>query len=403
MGVRVVNLKGDGNAWVQVYDKRLPTGRARIYVGKDWKKAESLARAVQHRLDRDDFSFADKPETPTPAPSVSPAPLTLKSAVGEYLDERVTFKTMEPHTRENYERTLRLHVYPTLGDRPPVSLDRDDLKSIFEGLLKAGKSKAVCRNILAPIRGSYEWLILDKKMPLVNPAVSFGKLIGERIDKKKRVKPLSPPQQAAFLEAARQHRQYFFFLVAVGAGLRLSECFGLHWTDFDLDRRVLTVERQFLNGRLIDRTKKNKVRHIPLSKELCDECLAHRGREGAIAKKRKRLLSQFVFVSRLGEPFRSKSSFLRKILHPLLVASGIQRRVTMQNLRQTFVSDLVNSGHLVAASEYAGHSSVKITGDYYSRANLDTAVVDALDVQRRQARKALRKGRPQHKRLGVVR
>jgi hypothetical protein len=46
---------------------------------------------------------------------------------------------------------------------------------------------------------------------------------------------------------------------------------------------------------------------------------------------------------------------------------------------------------------------VKITGDYYSRANLDTAVVDALDAQRRQARKALRKGRPQHKRLGVVR
>ena len=53
MGVRVVNLKGDGNAWVQVYDQRLPTGRARIYVGNDWRKAESVPRAIQRKADPD--------------------------------------------------------------------------------------------------------------------------------------------------------------------------------------------------------------------------------------------------------------------------------------------------------------------------------------------------------------
>lgn len=398
MGVRVVNLKGDGNAWVQVYDKRLPKGRARLYVGKDWKKAELIARAIQRRLGRGDLSFVGESENGTKNSAVPPPGLsTLEAAVTAYLDERCTFKTMEPHTRLNYERELRLHLFPGLGSRHPDDITRDDIKAIFEALLQAGKSKAVCRNLLAPVRGTYQWLITDKQMPLTNPAHEFGRLLGEKVDKKRRVKPLSDAQQAALLEAARGHRCFYLFLVAVGAGLRLSECFGLHWTDFDLDRRVLRVERQFLNGVLIDRTKKNKVREVPLSKELCGEFAAHRAREETIAQKRGRALSRFVFVTRLGEPWHAKSSFYRKVMKPLLVKAGIERRVTMQNLRQTFLSDLANAGHLMEASEYAGHSSVKITADYYSRANLDPAVVDALDVRRRQARAAMRKKRDEQR------
>ncbi len=388
MGVKVVDFKKDGRAWVQVYDKRIPKGRAFLYVGKDWKKAESVARAIRDRLRRGDLSFADKPDDSSE--SSAAAALTLEAAVKAYLDERGTFKTMEPHTRLNYERELRLHVYPTLGRRHPADIQRDDIKAIFETLLRAGKSKAVCRNLLAPVRGTYEWLITDQRMPLTNPAHGFGRLIGERVDKRRRVKPLSNTQQAAFLDAAREHRCFYLFLVALGAGLRLSECFGLYWTDFDLDRRVLRIERQFLNGTLIDRTKKNKVREVPLSKELCDEFLVHRAREVAIAGKDERPLSRFVFVTRLGEPWRSKSSFYRKVLRPLIRKAGIERRVTMQHLRQTFVSSLVNLGHLLLASEYAGHSSVKITGDYYSRATLDPTIVDALDEERRKGRAALR-------------
>ncbi len=77
-------------------------------------------------------------------------------------------------------------------------------------------------------------MIDDKKMRLENPAIRFSKLITERIDKKKRVKPLDQEQRAEFLKAARSRRPYFFlFVIAVRCGRRLSECFGLKWTDFE--------------------------------------------------------------------------------------------------------------------------------------------------------------------------
>src|SRR5438876_8833365 len=63
------------------------------------------------------------------------ASLTLEQAIDAYLRERTAFQTMEEDTRENYERLLRHHVYPTLGARPVTRIQRDDLARVFEGLL----------------------------------------------------------------------------------------------------------------------------------------------------------------------------------------------------------------------------------------------------------------------------
>jgi integrase len=72
----------------------------------------------------------------------------------------------------------------------------------------------------------------------------------------------------------------------------------------------------------------------------------------------------------------------------LLRAAGITRPVTFQNLRQTFCSDIVAlTGDLLYASEQAGHSSVKITGDYYAhyRPGQKRHIMDGLDERVRRA------------------
>ena len=129
----------------------------------------------------------------------------------------------------------------------------------------------------------------------------------------------------------------------------------------------MTVQRQFREGRLIDRTKKNKIRVVDLSREVCEEFRAHRARMQREALAAEHPLSEFVFLTRLGEPIRSKSSFERRVFHRVVRLAGLTRRVTFQHLRQTFCSDVVaSSGDLLYASEQAGHASVKVTGDYYS-------------------------------------
>jgi integrase len=391
MGVKVVDFKGDGNAWIVVHDQRLPGGRLRKYVGRDWKSADLAASHIRIKLAANDLSFVngDRPKA---------VPLTLRQAVETYLRERAAFGTMDESTRRNYERLLARHVYPTLGSKPVTSIARDDLVRVFGRLLVGSaepggrkRGKATCRNLLAPIRQAYEWLIVERRMAdLTNPALRLGKLLRETVDKKKRVQPLLPTEHAALLAATRRSapRYHLLFLIALRTGLRLSECFGVQWDDFDLEARTVTVQRQFREGRLVDRTKKNKVRVVDLSREVCEELRAHRARTQREALAAGRQFSPFVFTTKLGGPIRSKSSFERRVFHRVLRVAGITRRVTFQNLRQTFCSDIVAStGDLLYASEQAGHSSVKITGDYYAhyRPGQKRHIMDGLDERVRRA------------------
>lgn len=382
MGVHVRDLKGDGKAWIVVYDRRVPKGYLRKYVSNDWKAAKRAASIIRERLAANDLTFLHGRSTAAPS---------LEAAVSEYLAERLAFQTIDPFTKDNYERALRKHVFPGLGSVGVTAIRREDLKALFERLLAAKASKSLCRNILAPIKQTYEWLIDDRGLALQNPAVRLGKFLRETIDKQKRVRPLTPLEQAAFLEAARTRPPYFFlFLIALRAGLRLSECFGLRWTDFDLENRTARIERQFRDGRLIDRTKKSKIRVVDLSREVVAEFRAHSAwmeRDAAMAG---RALSPFVFTTKAGRAIRAKSSFARKVRRPLVALAGLQRRVTFQNFRQTFCTDLVQSAGergLLYASEQAGHSSISITADYYGRGtSRDKSLVDGLDERVRRAK-----------------
>src|SRR2546425_1147234 len=161
------------------------------------------------------------------------------------------------------------------------------------------------------------------------------------------------------------------------------------WIDFDLENRTVRIERQFREGRLIDRTKKNKVRLVDLSREVVREFRAHRNWMEQDAAARGLSLSPFVFTTTTGGPIRAKSSFTRRVLRPLVALAGLQRRVTFQNFRQTFCTDLVPTAGergLLYASEQAGHSSISITADYYGRgASKDKSLVDSLDERVRRA------------------
>ncbi len=391
MGVKVVDFKGDGNAWIIVHDPRLPRRRLRKYVGRDWKAAELAASQIRVKLAANDLSFVGRPRP-------QEASLTLEQAIDAYLRERTAFQTMEEDTRGNYERLLRRHVYPTLGARPVTSIQRDDLARVFEGLLTGSsdpagrkRGKATCRNLLAPIRQTFEWLIIERKMTnLVNPAVRFGKLLRDVVDKKKRIRPLCPEHQFALLRAARLRfpRYHFIFFLAMRAGLRLSECFGVKWIDFDLDHRTVTVERQFRAGRVIDRTKKNRVRVVNLSRETCEEFRTHRALMQRETLANGRPLCEFVFATRRGAPIHSGSTFERKVLRTVVRLADIQRYVTFQHFRQTFCTDIVaSSGNIAYASKQAGHASIKVTDDYYSHwaPEENRHITDGLDDRVRKA------------------
>ncbi len=82
---------------------------------------------------------------------------------------------------------------------------------------------------------------------------------------------------------------------------------------------------------------------MDLSREVVKEFRAHRNWMEQDAVERGLALSPFVFTTTTGGPIRAKSSFTRKVLRPLVALAGLQRRVTFQNFRQTFCTDLVQT------------------------------------------------------------
>ncbi|MEU8247912.1 site-specific integrase [Nonomuraea sp. NPDC048916] len=83
-------------------------------------------------------------------------------------------------------------------------------------------------------------------------ARNVAKLVKVPMPKHKVNRGLTVPQSHAVLKAARDHRLYALYVLALCLGLRRGELLGLRWTDIDLDAAKLEVVQslQRVAGRL---------------------------------------------------------------------------------------------------------------------------------------------------------
>jgi integrase len=136
----------------------------------------------------------------------------------------------------------------------------------------------------------------------------------------------------------------------VCTGLRLDELLHLHWSDVDLERRLITVYR----GRQ-GTVKSGKQRHVPILDTLLPfmrELALKRG--GAV----------LVFPGRAGKP-RTKPGVWLPFKQAAKRANMPKLRV--HDLRHTFASHWVlDGGDIFRLSKILGHSSVVITQRVYA-------------------------------------
>jgi integrase len=59
---------------------------------------------------------------------------------------------------------------------------------------------------------------------------------------------------------------------AATTGLRFGEIAGLEWKQLDIDKGVISVQRQFTHGAWSDLKSTNSRRRVPIAKELRGSC-----------------------------------------------------------------------------------------------------------------------------------
>lgn len=302
-----------------------------------------------------------------------PQRLTVAQFLRHWLDDAAR-SALRPSTYVRYDSIIRNHIVPHLGGLKLPRLQPSHVQAFYARLEAEGASartRELCHVVLHRALGqAVRWGYVAR-----NVCDAVEKPRPER----RSIQALAREEAVRLLEAARDDRLCALYVVAITAGLRQGELFGLQWDDVDLKAGAVFVRRTVseIKGQLvIGEPKTAKARRRV---ELPAIAVA------ALREHRKRMLAEghpgpWVFCDTNGGPLR-RSNFLRRSFYPLLERAGVPR-IRFHDLRHTSATLLLLQGvHPKVVQERLGHAQVSITLDTYSHVlpSLQREAAETLD------------------------
>jgi integrase len=323
----------------------------------------------------------------------APVKQTFKE-YGEWWLENCAKGNIKDSTYEEYDRVLRIHLYPAFGSKKISKISRKMVRELIAAKKRDGLSQSSVRNILAPMRGMYNQAIEDDDVQR-NPAARMGKF-NKKEGGKPPINPLTREEVQTMLDKAETDYAHYYplFLCAPRAGLREGELIALKGIDLDFNGRFIDVQRNCSRGK-ITTPKNGKTRRVDMSKKLAAVLndLLCRKRAAILRKEMEKpagerrdaatvvneVMEDWLFTTpeimakpkAVGQKPNPRGgtqldpSNLRKMFYKLLTAAKL-RRVRFHDLRHTFATLLIQQGEgLAYIKEQMGHSSIKVTVDIY--------------------------------------
>ena len=295
--------------------------------------------------------------------------------VGSWLEvwmENYAKIKLRPSTFKTSQGFLKNHINPQIGGIPLADLTSLDLQRFYKHLLDGGRVDRIeakkkpkglapktVRNIHQMIGSAYN-LAMEQKLVTRNPTQGCALPKVEH----KEMKTLTADQLSAFFQEARDSGVYELYYLDLATGLRRGELLGLKWTDVDLNRGVLKIQRAISrqNGKVVEAPlkTKNAYRTLPLSADAISVLKMQKCRVGN---------SEWVFPSPTGGPM-SPDSVLH-MLQRVLKRAGLPR-IRFHDLRHTFATMALQNGvDVKTVSSMLGHYSAGFTLDTYAHVTTD--------------------------------
>lgn len=264
---------------------------------------------------------------------------TLAKFWPRVLREHYEANRRKPSTIETVGILFRLHLEPALGGKPLGQILTPEI-AVLKGALAKYEPKTV-NNILAVLsrilRCAVEWNVIPSM-----PRIGFLPV------PEKEIPWYEVPVYRRLVDAARKigTRELVLVLLGGSAGLRRGEIRALKWSDLDLPRKMIHVQRAFWRG-TEGTTKGKKRRMVPMTPELHAALKAHR-----------HLASERVLVDANNDAVKSWMSTAQK-------RAGLEPDGHLHVLRHTFCSHLAAAGAPAKAiQELAGHQDLQTTQRY---------------------------------------
>ena len=306
------------------------------------------------------------------------SPGRLDTFASAWLKSTLPASDRKMSTKTLYASLTRSHILGSdLGTMPLRSVKPRHVEAWVTGLRSKGLRPSTVRQIYTVLRAILDTAVRDDLLAR-NPAAALTR---PKVEKREAAY-LVPDQIRTLLAAAEGSRYAALFALLVNTGLRRGEALALHWTDIDLEDRVLRVRGTLsrVDGNLVVTTTKTERsrRSVPLSSAAVEILRGVRARQRAerLHAGSQWVQTPFVFTTELGEPCDPRNAL--RALKAASAKAGLPG-IGLHTLRHSSASVMIVNGvPLKVVSEILGHASIAITGDVYGHVSPDVSR-EALD------------------------
>jgi integrase len=197
-----------------------------------------------------------------------------KKSLKEYLAgwlEQYAKTNVRPNTYGGYERNIRNHINPSLGDTPINAISAPMLDTLYRKLLNSGLAvntvKYVHRTLSIALQHALCYQYIDSN-PTRNILTKFTAKV-------KTPTPYTIEQMQQLLEGVKDTQWEFIVVLGGLYGLRRNELLGLRWSNIDIERSCFNIVEQLActeakkaTGDIFAELKENySLRTLPITNE----------------------------------------------------------------------------------------------------------------------------------------
>jgi len=269
---------------------------------------------------------------------------TLQAFTPRFLDGHARANRQKPSGVAAKDTVARVHLIPALGELQLDAITTEAVQRLKHHL--QNRAPKTVNNVLTVLnvmlKKAIEWDVIER-MPCVIRMLPIPKGSAGFYD-------FDEFERLVVAAHATEPSAYLVVLLGGEAGLRCGEIMALEWSDIDLSKRQLSIQRSDWKGH-VTATKGGRIRYVPLTIRLTAALRAHRHLRG-----------ERVICQRDGSPVTQKivqDHVRRAARRAQLAKSGVHR------LRHTFCSHLAMRGAPTRAiQELAGHQDLSTTQRY---------------------------------------
>jgi integrase len=295
-----------------------------------------------------------------------PSKLTLTDYfVNRWLPSRKA--SLKPSTYDSYERTVRLHIIPSLGHLRLQNIGPEHLDALYADMLAAGAARKSVRNVHAIMHKALRDA-MRKDLVIRNVADAADAPRQPRPGENE-MKTWTASEVQEFFAAVKDHRLAVAYTLAAATGMRRGEVLGLRWTDLDLSKRRLVVAHTILsvNYKITEGTPKTvRGRRSMVLDDETVRLLTEYRKIHPPAEHRTELGRGLVFAREDGGPIHP--DYFSQTFERTVKKLGLPR-IRLHDLRHTNATLGLAAGIPVKViSERLGHATTSFTQDVYMHA-----------------------------------